>query len=124
MLTDCPKGLASRRKSGGYNLEQCHSNNRRLLSLILLIAIAYTGAIKKGQSIILKRVQEYICRLKENRRKQKRHSNFWIGLYGSLWVDNFKTCRDWVEELMRLTPSKLSFYQQGMRAKSLISSSL
>jgi hypothetical protein len=33
MFKNCPKGLASRRKSGGYNLEQCHSNNKRLLSL-------------------------------------------------------------------------------------------
>jgi hypothetical protein len=36
MFKDCPKGLASRRKSGGYNLEECQSTNQRLLSLILL----------------------------------------------------------------------------------------
>ena len=33
MFKDC--------KSGGYNLEQCQGNEKRLLSLILLIAIAY-----------------------------------------------------------------------------------
>ncbi|WP_019505573.1 transposase [Pleurocapsa sp. PCC 7319] len=36
MFKDC--------KSGGYNLEQCQGNDKRLLSLILLIAIAYTCA--------------------------------------------------------------------------------
>ena len=45
MFRDC--------KSGGYNLEQCKAKDKdkRLLSLILLIAIAYTCAIKKGQAI-------------------------------------------------------------------------
>ena len=35
MFKDC--------KSGGYNLENCLGNDQRLLSLILLIAIAYTN---------------------------------------------------------------------------------
>ncbi|MDJ0593492.1 MAG: hypothetical protein QNJ72_26480 [Pleurocapsa sp. MO_226.B13] len=113
MFKDC--------KSGGYNLEKYQGNDRRLLSLILLIAIAYTCAEKKGQIISLKGVTEYICRLKENTRKDKRHSNFWIGLYGSLWVENFQRCQDWVERLMILTPNKLPFYQQGSEPKSLYS---
>jgi hypothetical protein len=45
MFKDC--------KSGGYNLEKCQGKNERLLSLILLIAIAYTCAIKKGQKIVI-----------------------------------------------------------------------
>jgi hypothetical protein len=116
MFKDC--------KSGGYNLEKCQGNEQRLLSLILLIAIAYTCAVNKGQNIAFKGVKEYICRLPENFRKEKRHSNFWIGLYGNLWVENFQMCHDWVEQLMILTPNKLPFYQQGMRAKKLILSSL
>ncbi len=112
MFKDC--------KSGGYNLEQCQGNDRRLLSLILLIAIAYTCAEKKGQIISFKAVQEYICRLREDKRKEKRHSNFWIGLYGGIWVENYQMCNYWVEKLMRLTPNKLPFYQQGIRAKKLI----
>ncbi|MFM2315188.1 MAG: hypothetical protein RLZZ04_4464 [Cyanobacteriota bacterium] len=40
MFKDC--------KTGGYNLEQCQGKDERLLSLILLIAIAYTCAIKIG----------------------------------------------------------------------------
>lgn len=116
MFKDC--------KSGGYNLEKCQGNEQRLLSLILLIVIAYTCAVNKGQNIAFKGVKEYICRLKENQRKDKRHSNFWIGLYGNLWVENFQMCHVWIEQLMIFTPNKLPFYQQGMRAKKLILSSL
>ena len=115
MFKDC--------KSGGYNLEQCQGKNERLLSLILLIAIAYTCAIKKGQLYALKRIKEYICRLKENLRADRRHSNFWVGLYGSLWVESYSMCHEWVDQLMILTPNKLPFYQQGIRAKKLILSS-
>lgn len=115
MFKDC--------KSGGYNLERCQGNDRRLLSLILLIAIAYTCAEKKGQIISFKAVQEYICRLREEKRKEKRHSNFWIGLYGGIWVENYQMCNYWVERLIRLTPNKLPFSQKGIRAKKLILSS-
>jgi hypothetical protein len=114
MFKDC--------KSGGYNLEKCQGKNKRLLSLILLIAIAYTCAIKKGQRIAFMGIKQYVCRLQENLRKDKRHSNFWVGLYGGLWVRTFQMCHDWVEQLMILTPNKLPFYQQGLRAKKLIQS--
>ncbi|MGF1541709.1 MAG: IS4 family transposase, partial [Pleurocapsa sp.] len=60
--------------------------------------------------------------LKENLRKDKRHSNFWVGLYGGLWIETFKICHYWVEQLMIFTPNKLSFYQRGIRAKQLIQS--
>ena len=105
-------------------MEKCLGNDQRLLSLILLIAIAYTCAVKKEPTITFKGVKEYICRLPENTSKDKRHSNFWIGLYGSLWVENFQMCHYWVGQLMILTLNKLPFYQQGIRAKKLILSSL
>lgn len=114
MFKDC--------KSGGYNLEQCLGQDRRLLSLILLIAIAYTSAIKQGQKISFMGLKQYVCRLQENSRKDKRHSNFWVGLYGESWVKTFKICNYWVDKLMILTPNKLPFYQQGLRAKQLIQS--
>ena len=112
MFKDC--------KSGGYNLEKCSAKNQRLLSLVLLIAISYTCAITQGQKLSFRGVKEYVCRLKENHRRNKRHSNFWIGLYGNLWVNNFQICQYWVHQLMILTPNKLPFYQQGLRAKTLI----
>ena len=59
-LGQCALVLASRRKTGGYNLEQCQGKDERLLSLILLIAIAYTCAVNKGQVIGFKGLTEYI----------------------------------------------------------------
>lgn len=100
------------------------TKDKHLLSLILLIAIAYTCAVRKGLNVSFKGVAKYICRLSHNTRKYKRHSNFWLGLYGDLWVHNFQICHSWVEHLMILTPNKLPFYQQGMRAKALIISTL
>jgi hypothetical protein len=112
MFKDC--------KTGGYNLEQCQSNDQLLIALVLLIAIAYTCAIKKGKKIKSMGIQKYICRLKSATRTTRRHSNFWVGLSGGLWIQTYEFCHDLVEQLMRLTPNKLPFYQQGLRAKRLI----
>ncbi len=114
MFKDC--------KTGGYNLEKCQGNEQRLLSLVLLIAIAYTCAIQRGQKIKSMGIQKYICRIKLATRKTRRHSNFWVGLYGGLWVETYEFCHQLVNQLMRLTPNKLPFYQQGLRAKMLITS--
>jgi len=43
-----------------------------------------------------------------------------VGLSGGLWIQTYEFCHDLVEQLMRLTPNKLPFYQQGLRAKRLI----
>lgn len=111
-------------KTGGYNLEKSQAKDERLLSLILLIAIAYTIAISRGQKIAVRAIKNYVCRLKSNRRKTKRHSDFWVGLYGDLWVKTFNFCHQLVEQLMILTPNKLIFYQRGLRAQKLIQLSL
>ena len=116
MFKDC--------KTGGYNLEKCQVSKQRLLSLVLLIAIAYTCAIQKGQKIKSMGIQKYVCRIKLATRKTRRHSSFWVGLYGGLWVETFELCQKLVRQLMRLTPRKLPFYQQGLRAKTLIKSIL
>ena len=116
MFRDC--------KSGGYNLEGSKVKRERLTPIVLLIAIAYTCAIQKGQKIKSMGLQKYVCRIKLVNRKTRRHSNFWVGLYGSLWVAKFELCHQLVEQLMRLTPRKLPFYLQGLRAKTLIKSIL
>jgi hypothetical protein len=41
---------------------------------------------------------------------------------GEKWVNYLKQYSDEVEQLMKLTPSKRRFYQQGMRAAALIQS--
>ena len=115
MFKDC--------KTGGYNLEKSHANNQRLNSLILLIAIAYSCAILQGQKIKTMGIQKYVGRLTECRRAIRRHSSFWIGLYGQCWVVGMEFCQGIVGELMRIRRNKLPFFQRGMRAMSLILSS-
>jgi hypothetical protein len=112
MFKDC--------KSGGYNLEDSKASVERLTSLVLLIALAYTCAGLRGLSIKSKRQQKYIGRLKELRRMTRRHSNFWIGLYGQMWIAALESCSDWVRNLMMIRPNKRSFFQRGLKAMALI----
>ena len=112
MFKDC--------KTGGYNLEKSHANERRLNSLILLIAIAYSCDIFQGQKIKTMGIQKYVGRLTEYGRSIRRHSSFWIGLYGQSWVAGMEFCQEIVAELMRIRRNKLLFFQRGMRAMSLI----
>ncbi len=103
-------------KSGGYNLEDTNVSGHRLISLILLIALAYSSATFKGQSIKRKGVQKYVGRVKESRRVQKRHSSFYIGLYGQSWVNFLESCWGLVTELMILNRNKIEYYLRGQRA--------
>ncbi len=112
MFRDC--------KSGGYNLENSKASVERLTNLVLLIALAYTCAGLQGQSIKSKGQQKYIGRLKELKRLQRRHSNFWVGLYGQMWIAALELCSDWVKDLMMIRPNKRRFFQRGLRAMALI----
>ncbi len=107
-------------KSGGYNLEDTNVSGNRLISLILLIAFAYSSATFKGQEIKKKGVQKYIGRAREHGRITRRHSSFYIGLYGQTWVKLMDNCWGLVEELMKLNRNKLEYYLRGMRAMELI----
>jgi hypothetical protein len=107
-------------KSGGYNLEGSHANTKRTQTLILLIAIAYTQASLKGEKIKSKGLQKYICRLKDKQRRERRHSNFWVGLYGESWTISWDYCWQEVNQLMALNRNKLKFYDRGLKAMSLI----
>ncbi|BAZ04805.1 transposase [Calothrix sp. NIES-3974] len=111
-------------KSGGYNLEDSSACQTRLISLIILITIAYTSASLQGKSIKLKGVQEYVCRPKENGRQVRRHSSFYVGIYGQTWVDFKYKCTDLVTELIKLNRNKWKFYRRGERAMMLIESAL
>jgi len=112
MFKDC--------KTGGDNLERSHANNKRLSSLILLIALAYSCAIIQGQKIKKMGVQKYVGRVTECGRSIRRHSSFWIGLYGQSWVIGMEFCQDSITELMRIRRNKLPFFQRGLRAMSFI----
>ena len=102
--------------------EKSHANELRLKNLILVIAIAYTCAVIQGQRLKLGGVHKYIGRLTECRRSERRHSSFWIDLYGQSWVIGMEFCQEIVGELMRARPNKLPFFQRGSRAMSLIQS--
>jgi len=112
MFKDC--------KSGGYNLEDSKASVERLTSLVLLIAIAYTCAGLRGKFIKSSGQQKYVSRLKELKRMTRRHSNFWVGLYGQMWIAALESCSDWVRDLMMIRPNKQTFFQRGLRAMALI----
>ncbi len=69
-------------------------------------------------------IQKYIGRVKEARRTERRHSSFYIGLYGQSWVSFVDQCAGVVADLMRLTRNKCKYYQKGLRAMELILSAL
>ena len=95
MFKDC--------KTGGYNLEGSQANTQRLTNLVLLIAIAYTISCQQGKIIKKSGYQKYICRLKEPGRKDRRHSNFWVGIYGELWLIAWEYLVDIVQGMMNLS---------------------
>jgi len=107
-------------KSGGYNLEGTLVTDFRLRAIILLIMIAYTTATFQGKKIKQMGLQKYVGRVKEVGRTVRRHSSFYIGLYGHTWVKFIEQCADAVAELMRLTRNNWKYYQRGLRAKALI----
>lgn len=109
-------------KSGGYNLEDSNVAGNRLIAVILLIAFAYSISTFTGENIKQKGIQKYVGRVKEYRRVPRRHSSFYVGLYGYAWV-NFREC-SWkiVTELMKLNRNKLKYYLRGVRAMELITS--
>jgi hypothetical protein len=116
MFKDC--------KTGGYNLEGSQASSDRLIRLVLLIALAMSTAWLQGQHTSTLGKSSYICRQKETHRTRRRHSNFWIGLYGHNWIAAFHLCQEWVAELLHLIRNKLTFYQRGLRAFNLIQQSL
>ncbi|GAB1544740.1 hypothetical protein NUACC21_74160 [Scytonema sp. NUACC21] len=112
MFKDC--------KTGGYNLEGSQANPDRLVRLIFLIALAMTSAWLQGQKTQFSRQKSYVCRPCEQKRSRRRHSAFWIGLYGSSWIVSLKECQELVLLMMALVRNKLPFYQKGLRAMMLI----
>jgi hypothetical protein len=69
-------------------------------------------------------IQKYIGRVKEAGRTERRHSSFYIGLYGQTWVNFIDGCAHIVVELMKLNRNKRKYYQKGQRAMKLILSAL
>jgi hypothetical protein len=120
MFKDC--------KTGGYNLEGSLASIERLTRLVLLIAfakraggnLAYTCSTLKGKVIKSSGQQKYIGRERKIQQALTRNSNFWLGLYGDVWIIAKEFVAQLVEELMRVNPNKLPFYQKGLRAMTII----
>lgn len=111
-------------KLGGYNLEITQVAGERLIALVLLISLAYCLSIFNGKSIKNKGLSNYVARPTEPGRSYRRHSSFSIGLHGQNWVDSMAFFQDIVQELLRFSTQKNDYYRQGMRAVSLIQSTL
>jgi len=111
-------------KKGGYNLEETNVTGERLVTIILLIAIAYMTATRQGRKMKRRGIQKYIGRVQETGRIERRHSSFYIGLYGQIWVNFVEQCAEAVSKLIRLVRNKWKYYQKGMRAMELILSTL
>lgn len=116
MIKDC--------KTGGYNLASTYASQQRLIALILIIAIAYTWAILIGRKTRYVGYQKYVGRLQQLKHIYRWHSAFWIGIYGCLWVGAMEEWDSLATQLMQLKPNKLPDFQKGLRAMTLIQSTL
>ncbi|MEG4201290.1 MULTISPECIES: hypothetical protein [unclassified Microcoleus] len=114
MFRDC--------KTVGYDLEGTSLKGNRLINMILLMTLAYSAGIFQGTEIRKKQVQKYISRRKETKKIYRRRSTFGVGLDVEKWVNYLEQYSDEVEQLMKLSPSKRRFNQQGMRTATLIQS--
>jgi hypothetical protein len=110
-------------KSGGYYLEGTGLKGQRLITLLLLIALAYSSALVQGTTLKMKTVKKYIVRPQESKRKYARRSTWGSGNDSQYWLTYLDKYSEALQELMTLTPQKCYFYQQGMRAISQIQSS-
>lgn len=110
-------------KSGGYYLEGTGLKGQRLMTLLLLIALAYSSAIIQGTTLKMKTVKKYVVRPQESKRKYARRSTWGSGNDRQQWLTYLDKYSEAVQELMTLTPQKRYFYQRGMRAISQIQSS-
>jgi hypothetical protein len=111
-------------KTGGYNLEGTSLTGDRLIKMILLMTLAYSSAVFQGTKIQKMQVQKYISRPKEPRKRYQRRSTLGVGLNGEKWVNYLEQYSEFVQELMNLNRNKRRFYQQGIRAATLIHSTL
>jgi hypothetical protein len=100
--------------------EGCQASPEKLIALMILIALAMTEAGLQGKRTQLQGQEKYVCRPQEKGRTRRRHSKFWIGLYGENWLIAYDCCREWVESMLGLVRNKQPFYQRGLKAIKLI----
>jgi len=64
------------------------------------MTLAYTSATFGVKTIKRKGIQKYVGRVQEMSRTVRRHSSFYIGLYGQTWVHFQESCEDAVAQLV------------------------
>ena len=106
----------------GYDREGTSLKGNRVINIILLVTLADSSAIFEGNELRKKQVGKYVCRRPEPKKRYRRRSTFGVGLDGEKWVNYLEQYSDEVEQLIKLTGNKRRFYQQGMRAATLIRS--
>ena len=107
-------------KSGGYSLEETRVEGKRFMTIVLLIAIAYTCATTQGQQIKQQALQKYIARPETSGRTHRRHSAFYVGLAVYRWVPFWHRCQQQVHALLRLNRNKIQYHLKGLRAIEVI----
>ncbi|MGB7488152.1 MAG: IS4 family transposase, partial [Phormidesmis sp.] len=111
-------------KSGGYCLEKTRVEGKRFLTLVLLVAIAYTCVTTQGQQLKQKALQKYIARPETKGRTHKRHSAFYVGLAAYRWVPFWPRCQQQIQALLRLDRNKIDYHLRVLRAIEAVLSTL
>jgi hypothetical protein len=74
----------------------------------------------KGQLIKNNGIQKYISRLNEAKNSSRRHSNFWLGLYGTLWIIAWEFLINIIPDMMNINRHKFPLYQKRLKAMSML----
>ena len=107
-------------KTGGYHIEDAKMKPERLEKMLIVIAIAYTIAVEKGEKIKASPHKCYVERQRTIKQKPTKNSNFWVGMYGENWARCGTEMEKWAEKLGQINPNKRRFYQRGLKAKQYI----
>lgn len=105
-------------KSGGYHMEGTTASRKRFDAMIIMMFIAYTSAVLTGVRIEQYKVEKYVSRRQEPKRKEARTSVFKMGLYSESWAAISR--EELIEELLYLNRGKVKYHRLGLEAMMLI----
>lgn len=112
MFRDC--------KLGGYHLEGSKASTPRLNSLVLLIAIAYTGSCLQGNKYRFTATSKYIGREQKLRGNTSDTSRFWLGNYANDWLLMMDLMSNSVGLLMLHRPQHRLNFLKGLEAVNIL----
>jgi Transposase DDE domain len=111
-------------KTGGYNLEGSKLAAEQLSKLLIVVSIAYTSAMLKGQEIKRMGIQKYVARPETKTTGHRRHSAFYVGHHLDYWLRLKQLCQETIDQLLQINRRWLNYYKKGLRAVELILSGL